>query len=197
MQQGWGLVDSLQDTRLQILCPQNGAGWLAGGVGLGSACAMFLPASSAFWGRTGHFLQSKFRKRHLQSWPALLSGAHWSGKGRVGFPCFPGDIKSYLAPDPRASCWGCGCQLIEEVFPEGSPGPFRKTSLGLLIPQPLALPLRDDPGVRPLTLEGDQEPASSSSLAPQLLLSILRYLTPLGHFQALSPQVTSSRSPGP
>lgn len=125
------------------------------------------------------------------------SVAHWSGKGRVGFPCFPGDIKSYLAPDPRASCWGCGCQLIEEVFPEGSPGPFRKTSLGLLIPQPLALPLRDDPGVRPLTLEGDQEPASSSSLAPQLLLSILRYLTPLGHFQALSPQVTSSRSPGP
>ncbi|KAK2504889.1 hypothetical protein MC885_010147 [Smutsia gigantea] len=60
-----------------------------------------------------------------------------------------------------------------------------------------ALPLRDDPGARPLTLEGDQEPASSPSLAPQLLLSILRYLTPLGHFQALAPQVTNSRAPGP
>ena len=46
--------------------------------------------------------------------------------------------------------------------PEGLLGPFRKTSLGLLIPQPLALPLSGTTlGSGPSALEGDQEPASS------------------------------------
>lgn len=41
-------------------------------------------------------------------------------------------------------------------------GPFRKTSLGLLVPQPLALPLSGTTlGSGPSALEGDQEPASS------------------------------------
>lgn len=41
-------------------------------------------------------------------------------------------------------------------------GFFRKTSLGLLIPQPLALPLSGTTlGSGPSALEGDQEPASS------------------------------------
>lgn len=44
----------------------------------------------------------------------------------------------------------------------GAAGPFRKTSLGLLVPQPLALPLSGTTlGSGPSTLEGDQEPASS------------------------------------
>lgn len=65
-------------------------------------------------------------------------------------------------------------------------GPFRRISLGLLIPHCLALPLSGTAlGSGPSALEGDQE--ALSSLAPQLFLSILRYTAPLGHFQALSP----------
>lgn len=59
--------------------------------------------------------------------------------------------------------------------------------MGLLIPQPLALPLSGPTlGSGPSALEGTRSQLPLSSLAPQLLLSIFRYLTPWGHFQALS-----------
>lgn len=72
-------------------------------------------------------------------------------------------------------------------FPEGLLGFFRKTLLGLLIPQPLALPLSGTTlGQAPQPSRGTRSQPPLSSLAPQLLLSIFRYLTPRGHFQALS-----------
>lgn len=55
-----------------------------------------------------------------------------------------------------------GTSWLQRFFPEGLVGFFRKTSLGLLIPQPLALPLSGTTlGSGPSALEGDQEPASS------------------------------------
>lgn len=72
-------------------------------------------------------------------------------------------------------------RLVAEDSPEGLPGPFRKTSLGLLIPQRLALPLSGTTlGQAPQPWRGTRSQPPLSSLAPQLLLSRLRYLTPRG-----------------
>nr|XP_025841091.1 splicing factor U2AF 65 kDa subunit isoform X2 [Vulpes vulpes] len=64
-----------------------------------------------------------------------------------------------LGPDGGA----VGASWLRRSFLRGLQFPsFRKTSLGLLIPQPLALPLSGTTlGSGPSALEGDQEPASS------------------------------------
>lgn len=86
----------------------------------------------------------------------------WLGRDGVEFPHFLGLLDPAWHLTLGALWWDCGCQLVAEVFPEGLLSFFRKTSLGLLIPQPLALPLSGTTlGSGPSALEGDQEPASS------------------------------------
>lgn len=105
------------------------------------------------------------------------TGSPWSsprgmeaGSGPLGLPagkgCLErpasGHIRSRLAPCSWAGRGGLWVPAGAHVFPEGSLGPFRKASLGLLIPQRLALPLSGTTlGSGPSALEGDQEPASS------------------------------------
>lgn len=106
----------------------------------------------------------------------------------------PGDIQSRLAPDP-GRLGACGCQLAAQLFPEGFLGPFRKASLGLLIPQPLALPLSGTtlgqapqpsrgPGASSSVFSGSSAPPERPQVSP-----------PPGALQALSPRPRGPRRP--
>lgn len=85
-----------------------------------------------------------------------------------------------------------GTSWFAEVFPEGLLGLFRKTSLGLLIPQPLALPLSGTTlGSGPSALEGDQEPASSVFSGSSAPLEHLQVSYTPGAFPGPVPSVPS------
>lgn len=91
----------------------------------------------------------------------LHSSPGWEGTVRC--PGFLGmsDPAWQLTPGPDGGA--VGASWLRRSFLRGRQfSSFRKTSLGLLIPQPLALPLSGTTlGSGPSALEGDQEPASS------------------------------------
>lgn len=121
--------------------------------------------------------------------PASLTRGWWAGPPRRAVRLGAG-LDGWVPPPPRGcpappgltrARGGARGRLVEEESPEGSPGPFRKTSLGLLIPQRLALPLSGTTlGQAPQPWRGTRSQPPLTSLAPQLLLSRLRYLTPRG-----------------
>lgn len=84
-------------------------------------------------------------------------------EGTVGCPGFLGmsDPAWHLTLGPDGGAVGASW-LRRSFLRDRQFSSFRKTSLGLLIPQPLALPLSGTTlGSGPSALEGDQEPASS------------------------------------